>query len=251
MPALLGEPDDAPQLGADVVAQLGQLPALGRAVRRQEALAHAHGAERPRSRAALQPPGHADQLHRAAAEVEHAAVGERRRVDRRQVAVARLLLAAEHAHVEGEALARPLEELRCVLGVADRARRHGVDLRCGEAARVAEVREHVERRERAFDRLLPQATGGHEALPDPHRLIDLVGAPPPAFARLENDEPKRVRAEVDHRQPRPWRHRLERIARSGALYTAGSARFQRQARAERRPTCRLEAGTERQPTCAS
>ena len=42
--------------------------------------------------------GDADELHRAAAEVERDPVGQRRRVDRGQVAVARLLLARQHAH---------------------------------------------------------------------------------------------------------------------------------------------------------
>ena len=55
-------------------------------------------------------PAHAHELQRAAAEVEHAAVAERGRVDRREVAVAGLLLAAEHADRQPEALARALEE---------------------------------------------------------------------------------------------------------------------------------------------
>ena len=40
------------ELARDVLAQLAQLPALGRPVRRQEALAHPHGAERPGARVA-------------------------------------------------------------------------------------------------------------------------------------------------------------------------------------------------------
>ena len=49
----------------------------------------------------------ARELHRAAAEVEHDALRERRRVDRRQVAVAGLLLAGEHLDVEPRALLAP------------------------------------------------------------------------------------------------------------------------------------------------
>ena len=65
-----------------------------------------------------------------------------------------------------------------------------------------------------------------QALADPHRLVDLVGAPPPAVARLEDDEPERVRPEVDHREPRLVAHRAERIDRPAsrrALSVLGGA----------------------------
>ena len=75
------------------------------------------------------PPGarDADELERPAAEVEHGAVGERRRVDRREVAVAGLLLAATARGSAGPVRARRGEEVLGVLRVADRARRDGVD----------------------------------------------------------------------------------------------------------------------------
>ena len=62
----------------------------------------------------------ARELHRAAAEVERDAVGQRRRVDRRQVAVARLLLAREHLDLEARCARARLQELALVGGVADR-----------------------------------------------------------------------------------------------------------------------------------
>ena len=77
----------------DVLAQRLDLLALGLVAVGQEALGHAHGAERPRARVDRRAVLDAGELHRAAAEVEHDALGERRRVDRRQVAVAGLLLA--------------------------------------------------------------------------------------------------------------------------------------------------------------
>ena len=74
----------------------------------QEALGHAHRAERPRAHVARLAVVDVGELHRAAAEVERDAVGERGRVDRGEVAVARLLLGREHLDLEPRALARGL-----------------------------------------------------------------------------------------------------------------------------------------------
>ena len=97
------------ELIGDVRAQRLELLALD-LLAGQEALGHAHGAERPRARVARLAALDVGQLHRAAAEVERDAVGERRRVDRGEVAVARLVLGREHLDVEARALARRLQE---------------------------------------------------------------------------------------------------------------------------------------------
>ncbi len=92
-----GQPGRGAQFAGDVLAQLLQLPALRRGGARQEALGHPHRPEPPRARLASLAIDDPHELHRPAAEVEHAPVGERCGVDRREVAVARLGLAAEHA----------------------------------------------------------------------------------------------------------------------------------------------------------
>jgi len=140
-----------------------------------------------------------DELQRAAAEVQHGAVGERRGVDGGEVAVAGLLLAGEHAHVELRQRFHAREELRLVGGVADRARRDRLDVGDLEPARGAKVGEHLDRLQRPLHRLAPELTGRAEALRDPHRLVDLVGALPPSVGGREDDQAKRVRAQVDYR----------------------------------------------------
>jgi hypothetical protein len=152
--------------------------------------------ERP-SRAAV---GHLDELHRAAAEVERHAVAERRAVDRGQVAVAGLLLAREHLDLHPGPLARRLQELLAVGRLADRRGRQRADL--AHAGGAAEVREQLDRLQRALHRLRPQLAGVLLPLADAHRLVDLVGAlpPPPRLVRRhpgEDHQPEGVRAEVD------------------------------------------------------
>ena len=150
------------------------------------------------------------ELHRATAEVERDAVGQRRRVDRRQVAVARLLLAREHAHLEAGPLARGVQEPALVGGVADRGGRDRLDVL--DAGRAAEVRVELERLQRALHRLVGERAVLVLAGGDPHRLVDLVRAPPPRAAGLvrlgvaEHDEPERVRPEVDDRELRRPAH---------------------------------------------
>ncbi len=234
-----------------MLTQRLHLAGLRRAPVRQEALGHPDRPHPPRAHLPRKPLAHPHELQRAAAEVQHAAVGQRGRVHRRQVAVPRLLLAAQHADRQARPRSRPRQEVRRVLRVADRARRDrvdrprgggrgragargerhrrgrrrrgdpsgwgrwrrceldGRDVRRGrrirglvqEARCPAEMVEHVERRQRSLDRLLPQPAGGRHPFADAHRLVDLVGALPPPVRRGEHHEPERVRAEVDHGEP--------------------------------------------------
>ena len=80
----------------------------------QEVLGHAHRAQRPGVHLAGMPAANLDELQRAATEVEHDAVGERRRVHRGEVAVVRLLRLREHADAQPGLLAHALEELALV-----------------------------------------------------------------------------------------------------------------------------------------
>ena len=113
----------------------------------QEALGHPHRTEAERRRLARQTTVDADELHRPAAEVEHAAVGERGRVDRREIAVACFLLAGQDADRAASRRLGPAGGSRGVVGVADRAGRDRLDLLAGEAVGVAELGEHVGRRQ--------------------------------------------------------------------------------------------------------
>ena len=78
------------------------------------------------------------------------AVGQRRRVDRRQVAVARLLLAAEHAHAQAAGRLGALEELRrSSTRRGSREVATASDVVGLDAAGRAEVGEDLDRRLRA------------------------------------------------------------------------------------------------------
>ena len=153
----------------------------------------------PRARARARGARDAHELQRAAAEVEHAAVVERRRVDRREIAVARLL---------------PRARARGSAGRSARAPRRGSRRRCSasrialvatastesprQPARRGELREHVERRQRARDRLARRARRWR---PSPRRCAPArrsrrcasTSPRPPGTRRAE-----RVRAEIDH-----------------------------------------------------
>ena len=109
---------------ADVLAQRLDVLALGLA-RRRRGSARSCARRRAATSACRAASRSLDarELHRAAAEVEHDAVGERRRVDRREVAVARLLLAARAPRRRAPRARAPLEELVAVARVADRRRR--------------------------------------------------------------------------------------------------------------------------------
>ena len=195
------QPRGALERPRDERPQLAQLLGLGRLVVGQEALRHAHRAERPGVELAREPALDVDELHRAAADVEHHAVGQRRRVHRREVAVAGLLLLGQHAHAQARALLGAVEELARVRGVADRAGGDRVDLVGLEPARPAEVGEDLHRRLRAGHAGLAELAGRGQALADADGLVDLVGALPPAVARGEHDEAERVRPEIDDSEP--------------------------------------------------
>ena len=68
-----------------------------------------------------------DELHAAAADLEHRAVGQGRRVDRRDVAVVGLVASGEHLDRDPGLALRPGEEIRLVGRVANRARGDRVD----------------------------------------------------------------------------------------------------------------------------
>ena len=190
------QPRRALELGLDVAHQLADLLGLGRAVIGQEALGHADRAQAPRVELMRVPADDVDQLHRAAADVQHDPVGQRGRVHRGQVAVARLLLAAEHAHAQPAGRLGALEEGRGVRGVADGGRRHGEDVTGLDAARRAEVGEDLHRRLRAGHPRLAELAGRGQPLADAHGLVDLVGALPPILGDGEHDQAKRVGPEI-------------------------------------------------------
>ena len=157
------EPRRGAELLGDVRAQRLELLSRRRLAVGQEALAHPHRAERPRAELRRQPPGDADELQRAAAEVEHRAVGERRRVDGGEVAVVGLLLGAQHAYGKPRDAGHRVEELIAVGRVADRAGGDDIDVVRVQAAGAAEAREHLDRRQRAVHRLAPQACRSRRA----------------------------------------------------------------------------------------
>ena len=133
-----------------------------------------------------------DELHRSAAEIEHEAVAERRRVDRGEIAVTRLSTAAEDADRHAEVAARVLEKRLAVVRVADGARGQSIDLPLGKPVRPQEMGEHVERRKRALHGPIAEPSATGQALADADGLIDLIGALPPALAGHEHDQPERV-----------------------------------------------------------
>src|SRR5213076_2464035 len=89
-----------------------------------EALGHPHRAELPRALLVSEPPDDVRQLQRSAAEVQYAAVAERRGVDRSEVAEVRLLLGRE----DPDRKRRARDELVAVGRVADRAGGDRLDL---------------------------------------------------------------------------------------------------------------------------
>ena len=186
------------QLPAHVLPQ--RLEVLGLdALGGEEALRRDDRAEPPGARIARRAIDDVRELHRAAADVERDAVGQRRRVDHGEVAVAGLLLAREHLDVEPGALAGGAHERLAVRRLADRRGRqrpHPLDAR-----RAAEVGEQVDRLERAPHRLGLERPAGLLVLADPHRLVDLVGPLPPVLGVGEDDEAERVRPEIDDGEP--------------------------------------------------
>ena len=102
---------------------------------------------------------------------------QRGRVDDRQVAVARLLLAREHLDLEPRPLARGAHELLAVGRLADRGGGERPDPL--DPRRAAEVREQLDRLERPLHRPGLERPAGLLVLAHAHRLVDLVGALPP------------------------------------------------------------------------
>ena len=157
-------------------------------------------AERPRpglERLAARDRG---QLQAAAAEVEHDAVRQRRRVHGRDEAEPRLLLRRQHADRQAGPLLCDGQQVGAVRRIADRAGGDRVDRLRRDAARQQVAAEHLERLEPAGDRVGLERAGAAEALGDPDRLLQLAD-PAPRGARQvgEHHEPPGVRAEVDHR----------------------------------------------------
>ena len=183
----------------DVLAQRLHLLRRGLLVRK-ERLAHAHRAQPHRLRFAQAPVLDAHELHAATADVDTEAVLQGGRVRDRQVAVPRLLGAADHPHLEAGALADRGEELVAVGGIADGARGHGIHVL--DALRLEERREDGGCVHGSVHRLgLEHSLVSH---PRAHArgLADLVGQAPPAPRLvLEDNEPERVGAHVDHREP--------------------------------------------------
>ena len=179
-------------------------------VGREEVLRGDDRAEPPRPR--LHRVAVADQreLHRAAADVERQSVGERGRVDGGEVAVAGLLLAGEDLDVEAGALLRGAHELGPVARLPDRGGGERADVL--DPRRSAEVREELDRLQRALHRLGLQRPALLLPFADAHGLVDLVRALPPLRGVGEDDQAEAVRAEVDDGEPalhaaEPTRHR--------------------------------------------
>jgi hypothetical protein len=155
------------------------------------------GQERARAGVAA---AHQRQLHRTAADVERDALGERRRVHRGQVAVARLLRRGQDLDLQAAAVAGRGEELLLVARVADRGGGDGADVR--DLGRRAEVAVELERAQRALHRRGLQRPGLLEALPDPDTLVDLVRPPPPESSTHEKTT---SRNEFEPRSMTAWR----------------------------------------------
>ena len=123
----------------------------------------------------------ADQLHAAAADVEHDAVGQRRGVDRRDVAVVRLLRRPRAPRPRSRSpRARAAGTRRGWWRRGSRWSRTTWTSSDAEAVGAAEALEDRERLQPAGHRALAQRPGRGHALADPDGLVELVGALPPA-----------------------------------------------------------------------
>ena len=175
-----------------------QILLLRRAAPGEELLGDPHGTQLERRQRLRAPVGDLDQLHAAAADLEHRAVGDRRGVDGGDVAEAGLLLGRQHLDLQPGGLLGGAHELAAVVRIADRAGGDRVHLAGVDLVGGAEAREHPERLEAPLDRIIGQAAGGAEPGADPHRLVELVGALPPGVRRVgEDDQAPRVRSEID------------------------------------------------------
>ena len=170
---------------------------------RQELLGDADGAERVGDQVGLTSSHHLDQLHTAAADIEHDAVAQGRGVYRRHIAVVSLVVGRQDLDVVAGRCIDPLEVLVLVAGVTDRAGGDHVDVIAAQAGGAAEAVEHDQRLESAVHRRLREGSGSAHTLADPHGLIELVGLLPPLGGRVGlvavDHQAPRIGAEVDHR----------------------------------------------------
>ena len=197
----LGSQSSSPSVLTHVVAHAGDVLLLGRPVAGEEVLGQPHRAESEglhRERTAV---GDAGELQAAAAEVDDGAVGQRRRVDRGDVAVERLVARGEHLDVDaGLPLRRGRGNPAGWSRPGSRSSRPRGSARTDRRLARQKRANTDERLDAAVHRLVAQLARGAETLADPDRLVQLVGALPPAAGGVtEHDEPPRVGAEVDHR----------------------------------------------------
>ena len=196
---LAAPPAEPLDLLGDVLAQL--LDCLRRSLLvGQEALGDADRPERQGLGVTQQPVLDPAQLDAPATHVDREPVGERGRVDHRQVAVVGLLGAAQDPDLQAASLCNRLEQVVSVAGIADRAGSRCDDV--VDSRRVTERGEHLGRRDRALDCVGQQHTLLAHAGADADRLADLVGERPrPARLPVVYDQPERVRAEIDDGRP--------------------------------------------------
>ena len=116
---------------------------------------------------------------RAAADLEHEAVGQGRGVDRGDVAEAGLVLVGDDLDRQLAGSAGGGQELLAVARIPDRAGGDRVNVVGSEPVGGAESPEHRERLEPAPHRLRAQAAGLGQTGADPDGLEDLVGQLPP------------------------------------------------------------------------
>ena len=142
---------------------------------------------------------HPRELHAAAADVEHGAVGQRRRVDGGDVAVEGLLLAATAPRCRGRSARAPARGTPRGWS-ASRIALVATARTSSDAGGAAEVREHVDGPQRPLHGRGLELAGRPHPGPDAHGFVDLVDAlPPPPPGGGEHHEPEGVRPEVDDR----------------------------------------------------
>ena len=185
---------------AHVRAQAGELLLLRRPRAREKLLGHADRPESEGRDPARVAVTHLDQLQAAATEVEHDAVGEHRRVDRRDVAEVGLVPRRQRLDRQPGGGLGLFEELLAVGGLADRTGGDDVDVLGRDPVGAAEALEYGQRLHPTRDRRFTELPRGAEAGTDSDRLVELVGALPPRARSVgEDDQAPRVRAEIDHR----------------------------------------------------
>ena len=196
------QPAELARALAHVRAQALDRLARGPAVAGEEPLGQPHRPERQRDATAVAwRSATRDELQAAAAELHHRAVGQRRGVDRGDVAVAGLGLGAQHLDLQPRALPRGAAAGRP--GWRHRGSRWWPRRRCPPVRARAPGRSGRTPRAspaRARSRPAESTPVAAEPLADPDRLVELVGPlPPRAGQEGEDDQPPRVRPEIDDR----------------------------------------------------